>query len=43
MAESGDYVLIHARMDFMLLSLDQLVNHASKWCYMFGGKVNVRL
>ena len=36
-------VLIHARMDFMLLSLDQLVNHASKWCYMFGGKVNVPL
>jgi len=34
-------VLIHARMDFLLLSLDQLVNHASKWCYMFGGKVTV--
>lgn len=34
-------ILIHARMDFLLLSLDQLVNHASKWCYMFGGKVKV--
>lgn len=34
-------VLIHARMDFLLLSFDQLVNHAAKWCYMFGGKVNV--
>jgi len=34
-------ILIHARMDFMLLSLDQLVNHASKWHYMFGGKVTV--
>ncbi len=34
-------IFIHARMDFILLSLDQLVNHASKWCYMFGGKVKV--
>ncbi|HEY8422737.1 MAG TPA: alpha-ketoacid dehydrogenase subunit beta [Thermoclostridium sp.] len=34
-------VLVHARMDFLLLSLDQLVNHASKWCYMFGGQVTV--
>jgi pyruvate dehydrogenase E1 component beta subunit len=34
-------VLIHSRMDFLLLSLDQLVNHASKWSYMFGGKVKV--
>ena len=34
-------IFIHARMDFLLLSLDQLVNHASKWCYMFGGKVKV--
>lgn len=34
-------VFVHARMDFLLLSLDQLVNHASKWYYMFGGKVKV--
>ena len=34
-------IFIHARMDFLLLSLDQLVNHASKWCYMFGGKVTI--
>lgn len=34
-------VLIHARMDFLLLSLDQLVNHASKWSYMFAGQVKV--
>ncbi len=34
-------ILIHSRMDFLILSLDQLVNHASKWNYMFGGKVNV--
>lgn len=36
-------ILIHARMDFLLLSLDQLVNHASKWYYMFGGNVKVPL
>jgi pyruvate dehydrogenase E1 component beta subunit len=34
-------IFIHARMDFLLLSFDQLVNHASKWSYMFGGKVKV--
>jgi len=34
-------ILIHARMDFLVLSLDQLVNHASKWCYMFGGQVKI--
>lgn len=36
-------VFVHSRMDFLLLSLDQLVNHASKWSYMFGGKVKVPL
>lgn len=36
-------VLIHSRMDFLLISLDQLVNHACKWHYMFGGRVNVPL
>ncbi|MFA6636251.1 MAG: pyruvate dehydrogenase complex E1 component subunit beta [Candidatus Omnitrophota bacterium] len=36
-------VLIHMRMDFMLLSMDQIVNHASKWRYMFGGKESVPL
>jgi pyruvate dehydrogenase E1 component beta subunit len=30
-------------MDFMLLAMDAIVNHAAKWCYMFGGKVNVPL
>ncbi len=34
-------ILIHARMDFLLLSFDQLVNHASKWSYMTGGAVRV--
>lgn len=36
-------VFIHSRMDFLILSLDQLVNHACKWHYMFGGKVKVPL
>lgn len=36
-------VLIHSRMDFMILSLDQLVNHACKWSYMFAGQVKVPL
>ncbi|PYG85000.1 pyruvate dehydrogenase E1 component beta subunit [Ruminiclostridium sufflavum DSM 19573] len=36
-------ILIHSRMDFLIISLDQLVNHACKWSYMFGGKVQVPL
>jgi len=36
-------IFVHARMDFLVVSLDQLVNHASKWSYMFGGKVNIPL
>lgn len=33
----------HNRPDFLLIAMDQIVNHASKWSYMFGGKVNVPL
>jgi acetoin:2,6-dichlorophenolindophenol oxidoreductase subunit beta len=36
-------VLIHMRTDFLLMSMDQLVNHAAKWKYMFGGKKSVSL
>lgn len=36
-------LLIHQRMDFMLLSMDQIVNHAAKWRYMFGGSQHVPL
>ncbi|MEI7635954.1 MAG: alpha-ketoacid dehydrogenase subunit beta [Syntrophus sp. (in: bacteria)] len=36
-------VYFHNRPDFLLLTMDQLVNHASKWYYMFGGAVNVPL
>ncbi len=30
-------VMVHQRLDFALLSLDQLINNAAKWHYMFGG------
>lgn len=36
-------IMIHPRMDFMLLAMNQIVNHAAGWHYMFGGKVNVPL
>ena len=29
-------VMIHQRLDFFLLAMDQLVNSAAKWKYMFG-------
>jgi len=31
-------VIIHARNDFMFLTLDQMINGAAKWKYMYGGK-----
>lgn len=34
-------ILTHQRVDFMLLSLDQIINNAAKWHYMFGGKMKV--
>jgi pyruvate dehydrogenase E1 component beta subunit len=34
-------VMTHQRLDFALLSLDQLVNNAAKWMYMFGGQRSV--
>jgi len=36
-------VLVHMRMDFLLLSLDQIFNHAAKISYMSGGKAHVPL
>lgn len=32
-------IVIHPRMDFMLLAVDQIVNQAAKWSHMFGGQV----
>ncbi|MBI2901289.1 MAG: alpha-ketoacid dehydrogenase subunit beta [Planctomycetes bacterium] len=36
-------VMTHQRVDFALLALDQIVNQAAKWRYMFGGKLKVPL
>ncbi len=34
-------VVIHPRMDFALLAIEPIINQASNWHYMFGGKVSV--
>lgn len=34
-------VMVHQRLDFFLLAMDQLVNGAAKWHYMFGGQKSV--
>jgi len=34
-------VLIHQRIDFSLLAVDQIINNAAKWHYMFNGQANV--
>jgi len=34
-------IVIHQRMDFLLLAMDQILNHAAKWNYMFGGHQSV--
>jgi len=34
-------IVFHPRMDFMYLTLDQVINHGASWNYMFNGKVNV--
>lgn len=34
-------VIIHPRVDFALLAVDQIVNQAAKWCHMLGGQVAV--
>jgi len=36
-------ILVFPRMDFMYLAMDQIINQAANWHYMFGGKVNVPL
>jgi len=36
-------VLMHQRVDFSLLSMDQIINNAAKWHYMFGGQLKVPL
>jgi pyruvate/2-oxoglutarate/acetoin dehydrogenase E1 component len=34
-------VMTHQRIDFFLLAMDQLVNSAAKWHYMFGGQSSI--
>lgn len=31
-------IMVHPRMDFMVLATDQIVNQAAKWAYMLGGQ-----
>lgn len=33
-------VVIHPRVDFAILAVDQIVNQAAKWRHMFGGQVS---
>lgn len=41
-AQAGMHpVYFHNRPDFLCLAMDQLVNHAAKWAYMFAGQVPV--
>lgn len=36
-------IMTHQRIDFMLLALDQIINNAAKWNFMFGGQQSVPL
>jgi pyruvate dehydrogenase E1 component beta subunit len=36
-------IVVHPRMDFTYLAMDQIMNHAAKWHYMFGGQVKCPL
>lgn len=34
-------IMTHQRMDFMFYAFDQIMNHAAKWRYMFGGEFSI--
>lgn len=36
-------IVVHPRMDFMMLAVDPIVNQAANWSYMFGGQIGVPL
>jgi len=36
-------ILLHQRIDFAVLAMEQIVNQAAKWHYMFGGRKSVPL
>ncbi|PIR01127.1 MAG: pyruvate dehydrogenase [Nitrospinae bacterium CG11_big_fil_rev_8_21_14_0_20_45_15] len=33
-------IVVHPRMDFMILAMDQIVNQAAKWSHMLGGETH---
>jgi acetoin:2,6-dichlorophenolindophenol oxidoreductase subunit beta len=33
-------IVVHPRMDFMILAMDQIVNQAAKWSHMLGGEAH---
>jgi pyruvate/2-oxoglutarate/acetoin dehydrogenase E1 component len=36
-------IVVHPRLDFMYYAMDQIVNHAANWHYMFGGQLSIPL
>ncbi|MBO05614.1 MAG: alpha-ketoacid dehydrogenase subunit beta, partial [Parcubacteria group bacterium] len=36
-------IMVHQRIDFTLLAMDQLINNAAKWHYLFNGQKSVPL
>lgn len=34
-------IMVHLRNEFLCLAMDQVINHAAKWHYMFAGKFKV--
>lgn len=36
-------IMTHQRIDFVLVAMEQIVNQAAKWHYMFGGRAKVPL
>jgi len=36
-------IMVHQRLDFALLALEQIVNQAANWHYMFGGQIAMPL
>jgi len=44
-AAMGGYrpIIVHPRVDFMMLAVDQIVTQAAKWTHMFGGQTNAPL
>ena len=41
--EGFKVVMVHQRLDFFIYAMDQLVNSAAKWHYMFDGKNSINI